>query len=148
MSTNDHIDHLLALTEKLAHCLEQETAMLRTRRSDALAQLQREKTRLTQAYEGSLKQLKEGQVTLGRIEPHRFQALTDAAERLQQVLVLNERALRAAKAVNERILTAMVDAIEIQRGKPVGYTGRGGRPPAAPLRRAGMVSAVTIDQRF
>ena len=148
MKTNDRLDALMLLTGKLVDCLEQETALLGQRQNTALAELQRDKNRLTLAYETELKQLKENQATLGKIEPARLQSLTESAQRLQLAVARNERALRAAKAVNERILTAMVDAIETGRGKPVGYTGRGAKPPAAPFRRAGTVSAVTIDQRL
>jgi len=148
MKINDRLDALMLLTEKLVDCLEHETALLGQRQSTALAELQREKNRLTLAYETELKQLKENQASLGKIEPARLQSLTESAQRLQLAVAKNERALRAAKAVNERILTAMVDAIETGRGKPVGYTGRGAKPPAAPFRRAGTVSAVTIDQRL
>jgi flagellar biosynthesis/type III secretory pathway chaperone len=148
MKINDRLDALMLLTERLVACLEHETALLGQRQSAALAELQREKSRLTLAYETELKQLKENQATLGKIEPARLQSLTESAQRLQLAVAKNERALRAAKAVNERILTAMVDAIETGRGKPVGYTGRGAKPPAAPFRRAGTVSAVTIDQRL
>jgi len=148
MKTNDRLDALLLMTQKLGECLERETALLGQRQVAALAELQREKSRLTLAYETEMKQLKENQVTLGKIEPVRLQSLTAAAQHLQHCVARNERALRAAKAVNERILTAMVDAIETGRGKPVGYTGRGAKPPAAPYRRAGTVSAVTIDQRL
>ncbi|HWA43298.1 MAG TPA: hypothetical protein VHA10_08810 [Hypericibacter adhaerens] len=150
MKSNDRLDALKLLTEKLADCLERETALLgqHQHRTPALAELQREKSRLSLAYETEMKQLKESQAALGRIEPARLAALSEAAGRLQLACARNERALRAAKAVNERVLTAMVDAIENGRGKPVGYTGRGARPPAAPPRRAGMVSAITIDQRL
>lgn len=148
MKTNDRLDALMLLIERLTACLEQETALLGQRQVTALGELQREKSRLTLAYETEIKQLKEGQANLGKVEPARLQSLTEGAQRLQLAVAKNERALRAAKAVNERILAAMVDAIETGRGKPVGYTGRGAKPPSAPYRRAGTVSAVTIDQRL
>jgi flagellar biosynthesis/type III secretory pathway chaperone len=148
MNSNARLDALMLLVDRLTVCLERETAMLGRRQGAALAELQREKSRLTQSYEIEIKQLKENPTAFGKIEPARLQALTEAAQRLQLAVAKNERALRAAKAVNERILTAMVDAIETGRGKPVGYTGKGAKPPSAPLRRAGTVSAVTIDQRL
>lgn len=148
MKTTDRFDALALLIEKLVTCLDRETAILGQRQVAALGELQREKNRLTLAYETELKQLKDGGANLEKVEPARLQSLTAAAQRLQLAVAKNERALRAAKAVNERILAAMVDAIETGRGKPVGYTGRGAKPPSAPYRRAGPVSAVTIDQRL
>jgi flagellar biosynthesis/type III secretory pathway chaperone len=148
MKTTDRFDALALLIEKLVTCLDHETATLGQRQVTALGELQREKNRLTLAYETELKQLKDGGANLEKVEPARLQSLTAAAQRLQLAVAKNERALRAAKAVNERILAAMVDAIETGRGKPVGYTGRGAKPPSAPYRRAGPVSAVTIDQRL
>jgi flagellar biosynthesis/type III secretory pathway chaperone len=148
MKTTDRADALASLIEKLVACLDRETAILGQRQVAALGELQREKNRLTLAYETEFRQLKDGQANIEKLDPARLKSLKDAAQRLQLAVARNERALRAAKAVNERILTAMVEAIETGRGKPVGYTGRGAKPPAAPYRRAGAVSAVTLDQRF
>ncbi|MFZ5789686.1 MAG: hypothetical protein ACOY3L_03205 [Pseudomonadota bacterium] len=148
MTPNDRVETLTALTERLAACLEHETALLGKRRREGLTELQREKSRLAQAYEGEIRLLKEGSASLAGAEPARLRRLTESGRRLQEAVTRNERALKAARTVNERILTAMVDAIETQRGRPVGYTGRGARPPAAAPRRAGAVAAVTLDQRF
>jgi hypothetical protein len=147
MSDADRLDLLVTLTEKLADCLAEELALLGHRRIEGLAALQREKTRLITAYEAEVKELRQMKDPKSAIAGERKRALTLAAERLKRLLAENERALRAAKAVNDRVLQAIVEALERERGQPVGY-GRRGRPAAQQPRRNGGIGAVAIDERL
>jgi flagellar biosynthesis/type III secretory pathway chaperone len=144
MNNGDRLELLITLTERLADCLAQELTLLGNRRIDGLAELQREKSRLIGAYETEVKQLRQNQDGLVGERKH---AMMQAAERLKRLVAENERALRAAKTVNDRILQAIVDALERERGQPVGY-GRRGRPPANAARRSGGIGAVALDERL
>lgn len=147
MMPAERIDTLIALTDRLSECLEQELAALGRRRLDVIAELHREKTKLTTAYEAEVKQIRQSREMLAGLELDRRQALAIASTRLSRCMIENERALRAARAVNDRVLRAVVEAVERERGQPVGY-GQRGRAPTAMPRRAGSVSAVTLDQRL
>jgi hypothetical protein len=147
MSDADRLDLLVTLTEKLADCLAEELALLGHRRIEGLAALQREKTRLITAYEAEVKELRQMTDPKSAIAGDRKRALTRAAERLKRLLAENERALRAAKAVNDRVLQAIVEALERERGQPAGY-GRRGRPAVQQPRRNGGIGAVAIDERL
>lgn len=147
MSDADRLDLLVSLTEKLADCLAEELALLGHRRIEGLAALQREKSRLITAYEAEVKELRQMKDPKSAIVGERKRALTQAAERLKRLLAENERALRAAKTVNDRVLQAIVEALERDRGQPVGY-GRRGRPAAAQPRRNAGIGAVAIDERL
>lgn len=147
MTANERIDALIDLTERLSGCLEQELTALGERRIDTVAELHREKAKLTTAYETEIKQLRQAGDMLLSLGADRRHALAIAAARLKRSMVDNERALRAAKTVNDRVLKAVVEAVEQERGQPVGY-GQRGRAPVAMPRRAGTVSAVTLDERL
>ena len=147
MSDGERLDLVISLTERLADCLAQELELLGHRRIEALAELQREKTRLIGAYETEVKLLRQNKDALPALAADRKRAMTQAAERLQRLLAENERALRAAKTVNDRVLQAIVEALERERGQPVGY-GRRGRPAADAPRRASGIGAVTLDERL
>jgi flagellar biosynthesis/type III secretory pathway chaperone len=147
MTPAERIDTLIALTDRLSDCLEQELAALRRRRLDVIAELHREKTKLTAAYEIEVKQIRQSREMLAGLELDRRQALAIASTRLSRCMIENERALRAARTVNDRVLKAVVEAVERERGQPVGY-GQRGRAPTAMPRRAGSVGAVTLDQRL
>jgi len=147
MSDEDRIDLLVALTERLADCLAQELALLGHRRIEGLAELQREKSRLIGAYETEVKHLRQSEAGLAGLAGERKRAMLQAAERLKRLVADNERALRAAKTVNDRVLQAIVEALERERGQPVGY-GRRGRPPGNAPRRGAGIGAVTLDERL
>jgi len=147
MSDNDRLDVLVTLTERLGDCLAAEVALLGQRQIGGLADLQREKSQLVQAYEAEVKQLRQMKDSNAPVSGERKRRLTDAAERLKRLLADNERALRAAKTVNDRVLQAIVEALERERGQPVGY-GRRGRPAATPPRRNGGIGAIALDERL
>lgn len=147
MIDGNRIDLMVSLTERLADCLAQELDLLGHRRIEGLAELQREKTRLIGAYETEVKLLRQSKDGLAALAGDRKQAMLQAAERLKRMVADNERALRAAKTVNDRVLQAIVEALERERGQPVGY-GRRGRPPAHAPRRGAGLGAVTLDERL
>jgi hypothetical protein len=72
--------------------------------------------------------------------------LSSATERFQTVLADNARALRAVRDVNDRVLKAVIEAVERSRVEPAGYT-RGGKAPS-PRRRAAPAPAMAVNQQL
>lgn len=147
MSDNDRLEILATLTDRLGDCLAAELALLDQRQIGGLAELQREKLQLIAAYEAEVKQFRQAKDAKVAVPAEHKRKLTAAADRLKRLLADNERALRAAKTVNDRVLQAIVDALERERGQPVGY-GRRGRPAAALPRRNSGIGAIALDERL
>lgn len=144
MNQTERVSDLLAVTSRLIGCMEQEVALLRSMRPADIGGLQTDKTRLADAYEAHIAALRDGTGEDGPLSPELVQALTGATERLQAAIVENVRALRAAREVNDKVLKAIVAAVEQDRAVPTAYGRAGvgiGRRTAAPV-------SVSLDGRF
>jgi hypothetical protein len=146
MNRTERVSDLLAVTSRLIGCMEQEVALLHSMRASDIAGLQADKTRLADAYEAHIAALRAGTGADETLAPEMVQALTSATERLQAAIGENVRALRAAREVNDKVLKAIVAAVEQDRKAPAAY----GRMGAAGARRAvaGAAVSVSLDGRF
>lgn len=117
---------LIETTERLADVLQRETALLRAMKLSDAAAVQLEKATLAEVYERSIREMQKqnGQLTQ-TVPATQLGALRKAGERLASAAMDNERALRAARAVNERVLAAIVDAAREQRTATHAYGTRG-----------------------
>jgi hypothetical protein len=124
---------LIETTERLADVLQRETALLRAMKLREAATVQVEKATLAEIYERSIREMQAQNGTLAQAIPaSQIGALRKAGERLASAAADNERALRAARAVNERVLAAIVDAAREQRMPTHAYGAHGyGAGPAA-----------------
>ena len=144
MNRTERVSDLLAVTSRLISCMEQEVALLRSVRPSDIASLQVDKTRLADAYEAHIAALRAGTGNDGPLTPELVQALTGATERLQAAISENVRALRAAREVNDKVLKAIIAAVEQDRAAPAAY----GRTGPASGRRSGAAVSVSLDGRF
>jgi hypothetical protein len=144
MNRTERVSDLLAVTSRLIGCMEQEVALLHSMRASDIAGLQADKSRLADAYEAHIAALRAGTGEDGPLEPELIQALTNATERLQAAISENVRALRAAREVNDKVLKAIVAAVEQDRNAPTAY----GRPGPLAARRSGAAVSVSLDGRF
>ena len=135
------IGTLVQTTERLADVLQQETDLLRRMDLKAAAEVQVEKATLAEFYEKSVRELRSGDgVTVATIPVRDQAALRRASARLNEASTDNERALRAVRQVNERVLAAIVDAAREQTSATHSYGARGSS-------RGGALS-LTVDRQL
>lgn len=143
MAKSSRITELLAITSRLIACLQQEMEAIRAMRPEALKQMQVEKIALADTYRA---------FTLALKEPSENQAISDAlrdelveaTERVQAAVTENLRALRAMRDVNERVMRAVVSALDEKRTNVTGYDQRGSLRKG---RRGAAAEAAAVQQR-
>lgn len=128
---------LLRVASRLIVVMEQEIAILREMRPRDIAALQGEKSALAATYEEMVHNLAADPGMVARASDAVQQEFADVASQFHEVLAENERALRAARAAQEKVLHAIVSTIEKDRLKHQGYgagtIGIGSRRSSAPL---------------
>jgi hypothetical protein len=146
MTRTERVRDLLATTARLIACMDQEIKLLRAMRPQEIQLIQVDKLALADAYEAHFMALRDGKDEGDAVSDALLAELSAATERFQTVLADNARALRAVRDVNDRVLKAVVEAVERNRVEPAGYT-RGGKAPA-PRRRAAPAPAMAVNQQF
>lgn len=144
MNRTERVSDLLAVTSRLIGCMEQEVALLRSMRPADIGTLQADKSRLADAYEAHIAALRAGNGEDDQLAPELVEALTGVTERLQAAIGENVRALRAAREVNDKVLKAVIAAVEQDRAAPTAY----GRAGVAAGRRTAAPVSVSLDGRF
>lgn len=133
MTQTQRATDLLTVLGRLTDVLERETGMLRAMKPSELRGLQQEKLALTAAYEAQIKAFKDQPALRDGLPPAARADLRTAVERFQTTLRRNERGLRAAKTVTERVLRAIAEEVDKKRREATGYSGRGADPSARAL---------------
>lgn len=146
MTRTERVRDLLATTARLIACMDQEIKLLRAMRPQEIKMLQADKMMLADAYEAHFLALREGRDDGEAVSQVLLDELAEATARFQAVLNENAEALRAVREVNERVLKAIVEAVESNRPEPAGYTARGKAP--APRRRAAPAPAMAVNQQL
>jgi len=144
MSKSTRVSELLAITSHLIACLQREMEFIRTLRPDAVKEMQVEKAALADTYRAFVLALKEPGPETAAISLALKEELVEATERVEAALAENLRALRAMRDVNERVMRAVVSALDDKRSSITGYDSRGslrkGRRPSA-------AEGTTLQQR-
>jgi hypothetical protein len=135
---------LLAITSRLIACMEREIELLRAMQPKELRQLQQDKTALADAYRAFVLALKEPDAAAESVNDVLRDELAEATERFQASLSDNLRALRAMRDVNERVMRAVVQALEEPRVQVTGYNQRGAVKRG---RRSPAIGPVAVQQR-
>ncbi|HEU4498006.1 MAG TPA: hypothetical protein VFR60_01595, partial [Sphingomicrobium sp.] len=102
------------------------------------------KSTLSDAYRAFVLALKEPDIAADAITDVLKEELTEATERFQAALQDNLRALRAMRDVNERVMRAVVEALEEPRHQVTGYNQRGALRRG---RRQPAIGPAAIQQR-
>ncbi len=136
MSTTG-IEDLIAVTERLAALVDQETAMIKAHRMDEMSRRMEEKSALSEAYRSGFERLREDPALLSRSAPAQVERLKAAARLFSDYLERHRRTVNSAKTVTERILRAIGDEVS-KRQYPVTVYGQnalmaGGGAGAAPV---------------
>ncbi len=141
MTTNTRVRDLIAVTGQLITLMKRETDLLEAMQAEKIGEFQKEKGVLADRYVALVKEL--------RGEPELMKAMEDAVraelkellEQFNATAKRNEKAIRVAREVNERIVKAIVDATQQQRAAvgPLLHRRRpgcGGHGPPQPRQAA------------
>jgi hypothetical protein len=143
MTKNSRMAELLAITSRLIACLEHEVDLLRSLRPQELRQLQSDKLALADAYRAFTLALREPMEDGESVDEALCQDLVEATEHFQISVQDNLRALRAMRDVNERVMRAIVHALDEPRAQVTGYNKLG---TLTKSRRSAAVTA-TVQHR-
>ena len=146
MDSATRLRDLLAVIGRLIAIMDKETGLLREMRSDQIGELQPEKTRLAGLYVGMVKDIRKHPELLAAVDQAVRGELTDAMTRFDQAASDNERAINAARSANERVLKAIVAAVNSKRS--VGTYGNNGAIADAPRPQRAQVMSISVDRRF
>jgi hypothetical protein len=140
--SSSRVTELLAITSRLIGCLQQEMEAIRAMRPEALKQMQIEKVALADTYRAFVLALKEpnDQAISAALKDE----LVEATERVQAAVSENLRALRAMRDVNERVMRAVVSALDEKRTSVTGYDARGSLRKG---RRGAAAEAAALQHR-
>lgn len=144
MTKTTRVSDLLAITSQLIGCMERELEMLRSLKPGELKQLQLDKVALADAYQAFTLALREPGEDLAAVNQALRDELTEATERFQGAVQDNLRALKAMRDVNERVMRAVVQALEEKRGAITGYNSKGS---VTKTRRQVAACPVAVQQR-
>jgi hypothetical protein len=144
LNKSSRMADLLAITSRLISCMEREIELLRTLKPKELRQLQQDKTTLADAYRAFVLALKEPDVGADAVTDVLKSELVEATEHFHATLQDNLRALRAMRDVNERVMRAIVQALEEPRVQVTGYNQRGALKRG---RRQAALGPAAIQQR-
>jgi hypothetical protein len=144
VSKSTRVSELLAITSHLIGCMEREVELLRAMRPQDVKAIQTDKIALADTYRAFAMALKEPGEDLGAVSATLREELTEATERFQAAVQDNLRALRAMRDVNERVMRAIVSALEDKRAAVTGYDARGS---LRKNRRPGVAEPTSVQQR-
>ena len=147
MSQSKQVTDFLKIMTRLMAVLEREIEMLRAMNPKEIQSLQQDKIVLSAAYESQIKAFKADPEILQSVSPGLRADLNAVIERFHAALTENERGLRAAREVSERILRAIADELEKRQNENKGYTPAGPLPGGA-RGRASQPLSVAYDERL
>jgi hypothetical protein len=135
---NSLVADLLDVTIRLSDLMTRENEILRSQRPQDIKALQAEKTELANGYDHFMQELRKHPGLLGSAPAATRDALREATVRFQKVMTDNERALRAARSVSERLLKAIVAAVSEKQVSAAAYSSAGVLNNAGPRRAVAM----------
>ncbi len=143
----DFVGLLMGVSEQLIATIEAENALLRDRKYNKTEELQKEKARLSFAYENQIKVLRQNPSVIKNLNAEQKQSFNNLAERFDRVASENLHLLQAARQVNLRVLEAIRDAAMEHVNSTRSYAAPG---DLSALHNKGNKAAlsVTLDQRL
>ncbi len=120
---------LVTTAERLTEVLSHEVALLKAMKPHAIAALREEKDGLINSYEVQARALHSAPEALRELDPDVRSEIRVAVDALNTATRENERALRAAKDVNERMVQTIVEAVQAQTGQAPVYDPQGRMEP-------------------
>ena len=136
--------NIIQLVEDLTAIMSREVELLRAMRVRDFGELQDHKLSLVQSYEKQTASLRKNPAFAELIDPRLREELTDVMERMHSVMSENEHAINAARAANQRIATAIVNAVQGHQNENSGYSNSGRMSQSATLPPV----SVQVDQQL
>ena len=115
------IETIRELTALMSH----ETELLRALQVKNFSELHERKLTLIGAYEAQCNSLRKDPAFAQTLEPRLRDELKDVTARMNDVMRENQTAINAARELNNRVATAIVEAIQSERPENALYSGRG-----------------------
>lgn len=147
MSEQNPVSDLIAVTDRFIPLLEREVELLHATDSGELRALQKDKAVLAAAYESQIRTLGKSPQLLDSMSADLRHSFKSATATFRVALVKNERALKAAKEVNHRVLQAIALEVQNQRRQSTTYAADGRIRPASKAKSREPIS-VAVDQRL
>ncbi len=142
MANENPIHELVRVAGRLVALMNRETELLRNHQAGAIGSLQEEKSGLAMTYAVLTRQIRGEPEVLRALTSALREELRDALRRFDQTVRANARAIEAARAANERVIHAIVEAATLARAPSTsGYSPTGGR--IAP-RRPDLAAPVSV----
>jgi flagellar biosynthesis/type III secretory pathway chaperone len=116
---------IIHIVEDLTAVMSREVELLRAMRVRDFGELQDHKLDLVQSYEKHTEHLRANPAFADAIDPVVRTELTDVMERMHAVMSENEQAINAARAANQRVATAIVNAVQEHNTEGAGYSAQG-----------------------
>lgn len=138
MQSTEMLDLMMRLADLLAH----ETELVRSGHVKDIGSLQREKLRLSELYQNTIKELNAGGVKIIALPAPLRAQIVAASGRLAEVAAQNERALRVGRTATRRLLDMVVDSVKSRLKQSTRYTARATAPRYVPAL------TVTVDRRL
>jgi hypothetical protein len=138
--TNDRVDQLITLTERLTERLSVELALFEKRKPHETAQTLPETANLANVYRREASKVKADPSLISGASAPLIKRLRAVTEKFDAVLEKHTRVLEAAKTLTEGLVRAIATEIQRQR-KPVSTYGANARANVADTK------AVTLNRR-
>jgi hypothetical protein len=110
---------------ELTSLMSRETELLRALQVKNFSKLQERKLALISAYEAQSDGLRKDPAFAQTLEPMLRDELKDVTARMHDVMRENQTAINAARDLNNRVATAIVEAIQSERPENALYSGHG-----------------------
>ncbi len=120
-----HFTDIIRASIKLAVLLRHETALVRASKIRDTQPLQDDKQKLTRLLELQKEHLKNNPQLLRQLSPELRQQLRDAEKELTDALRENHTELLVARTINQRVVDAVMRAVDEAAGKVEGYNRYG-----------------------
>lgn len=147
MDSTARMRDLIVVAGRLITLVTEETRLLEAYQTNDITPLQDEKARLSRLYVGLVRDLKRDPELLAAVEKAVREELTDVLQRFEAAAEANTNALNVARAANERVMRAIVDAAAAQQNTVAGYS-RSGTAPAPSRAAAARPLSMTVNQRL
>jgi hypothetical protein len=121
--------------------------LLKRGRVGEIEPLQADKTRLADAYDHLLGELRKDPALFATVAPTLRDELIAVTDRLQRAIQRNAQAIKAARDINRRLVATIVEAAATEQARGRGYSRTGDRAAPAAPRRSETVS-LTLDQHL
>ncbi len=136
----DHVDQLVALTERLTSLLAEQTALFEARRPQDAAVLSARSAEMAMLYRRESARLRADPRILAGAPSAKRQRLVEATRSFDKVLTRHGRSVYAARIVTEGLIQSVAQEIARRRAPAAGYG-----PRARALSGDG--SAITLNRR-